>query len=56
MALTLDEIQSITQDFWFPNAVDNFYNANVLMQRLLKGGRTASGGEKIRQPIWLIFH
>ena len=52
MALSLDEIQSVTQDFWFPNAVDNFYNANVLMQRLLKGGRTASGGEKIRQPFW----
>lgn len=52
MALTLDEIQSITQDFWFPGAVDNFFKANVLMLRLLKNGRTATGGEKIRQPIW----
>lgn len=52
MALTLDEIQSITQDFWFPKAKDNFYKANVLMQRLLKNGGTASGGEKIRQPFW----
>lgn len=52
MALTLDEMQSITQDFWFPGAVDNFYKANVLMQRLLKNGRTATGGLKIRQPIF----
>lgn len=52
MALTLDEIQSITQDFWYPNAKDNYYKANVLMQRLLKNGRTVSGGEKIRQPLW----
>lgn len=52
MALSLDEIQSITQDYWFPSAVDNFYKANVLMLRLLKNGRSATGGEKIRQPIW----
>ena len=52
MALTLDEIQSITQDFWFPGAEDNFYKANILMLRLLKNGRTATGGEKIRQTIW----
>lgn len=49
---TLSEFQSTTQDFWFPKAVDNFYNANVLMQRLLKDGRTVSGGLKIRQPFW----
>jgi hypothetical protein len=52
MALTLSEIQSTTQDYWMPGAVDNYYNSNVLTFRLLKAGRTVDGGEKIRQPIW----
>ncbi len=52
MALTLDEIQSLTQDFWYKKAYDNYFKSNVLMYRLLKNGKTASGGEKIRIPIW----
>jgi len=52
MALALDEIQSITQDFWYPGAADNYFKGNVLMYRLLKNGGTASGGVKIRQVIW----
>ena len=52
MALTLNEIQSTTQDFWYPRAYDNYFTSNILMYRLLKNGNTASGGEKIRVPIW----
>ena len=52
MALTLDEIQSITQDFWWPKHYDNFYKANVLMLRLLKNGGMATGGEKLRVVVW----
>lgn len=52
MALTLDEIQSITQDFWYPGAADNYFTGNVLMYRLLKNGGIATGGVKIRQVIW----
>lgn len=52
MALTRDEIQSTTQDFWIKKAHDNYFTGNILTYRLLKSGNKVSGGEKIRIPIW----
>lgn len=52
MALALNEIQSLTTDFWYPRAYDNYFKSNVLIYRLLKNGKKVSGGEKIRVPIW----
>ena len=51
MALTLDEIQSTTNDFWLPKAVDQYYHSNVLIYRMLRQGAKVSGGEKIRQVL-----
>ncbi len=48
MALTLDEIQSTTQEFWYPKAKDLYYTGNILMYRLLQKAQRIPGGDKIR--------
>lgn len=52
MALELNEIEALTQDFWYPRAYDNYFTGNVLCYRLLKKGSKAPGGVKIRVPIY----
>ena len=51
MALTLDELNSTTQDYWEPGAQDVWYKGNVLIGTMLKGAKKWDGGLKIRQVL-----
>lgn len=52
MALELDELQSLTQDYWYPQAFDNYFTSNALTYRMIREGKKLSGGKKIRVPIY----
>lgn len=53
MALTYNEISSITRDKFIPKLIDNIFASNILFQRMRKGKmyETYSGGKKILQPV-----
>jgi hypothetical protein len=51
MALTLNEMNSTTQDYWLPGAKDQYYSGNVLMYTLLRKQKKVNGGVKIRQVL-----
>lgn len=51
MALSLDELNATTQDFWEPSAQDVWYKGNVLIGTMLKGAKKWDGGLMIRQVL-----
>lgn len=53
MALTLDEINATTQEFWDKDPIvqDVYYKGNVLIGTMLKGSRKWGGGTYIRQVL-----
>jgi hypothetical protein len=51
MALTLDELNATTQEYWEPGAQDVYYKGNVLIGTMLKGAKTWDGGTYIRQVL-----
>lgn len=51
MALTLDEIEATTQEFWEPGSQDVYYKGNVLIYKLLKNAKKWDGGTYIRQVL-----
>ena len=61
MALTLDELNSITLDYWEKTSTDIYFLDNVLLWKLLGNGNlenelvkaheTVDGGLKIRVPL-----
>lgn len=52
MALTYDQISSITEKNFVKKLVDNIFRSNVLLDRMLKKGSIKlSGGERIIQPV-----
>ena len=52
MALTYNDLSSITQDFFVPKMIDNIFDSNPLLQRLRKSHyEKLSGGLKVRQPV-----
>lgn len=51
MALTLDELNATTQEWWEKGAQDVFYKGNVLIGTMLKGAKTWDGGTYIRQVL-----
>jgi len=52
MALTYDQISSITAKNFLPKLVDNIFQSNVLLSRMLKKGSVKlSGGERVLQPV-----
>lgn len=51
MALTLTEIQSLTDDVWLPGAANNWKMGNIMLYKLLEGAQTAPKGEKVRQVL-----
>lgn len=51
MALTLDEIESTTQEYWEPGAQDQYYHGNVLMYMCLRKAKPWPGGTYIRQVL-----
>lgn len=51
MALSLTEIQALTDDVWAPGAVNNWAMGNVMMFKLLQSAQTAPSGEKVRQVL-----
>lgn len=53
MALTYNEISSITQKYFIQKLVDQIFTSNVLFQRMKKGKtyETYDGGDPIMQPV-----
>lgn len=51
MALTLSEIQALTQDVWMPGSANNWIMGNIMMYKLLQKAQTAPSGEKVRQVL-----
>ena len=51
MALTLNEIESTTQEFWEKGAADVYYKGNVLIYTMLKDAKPWDGGTYIRQVL-----
>ena len=51
MALTLSEIQSLTDDVWMPGASNNWVMGNIMMFKLLAKATPAPSGEYIRQVL-----
>lgn len=51
MALTLDELNATTQEYWEKGAQDVYYKGNVLFAMLLKDAKTWDGGTYIRQVL-----
>lgn len=51
MALSVNEIEALTQDYWEPGAHDQFFTDNVLCYRLLKKGKKYAGGKKLRVQV-----
>lgn len=51
MALTLSEIQALTNDVWLPGAANNWMMGNILMYKLLQNAQTSPSGEYVRQVL-----
>lgn len=51
MALSLSEIQSVTDDIWFPDAKNQWLMGNVLMFKFIDKIETIGSGEKVRQVL-----
>jgi hypothetical protein len=51
MALTLSEIQALTNDVWMPGAANNWQMGNILMYKLLDNAQPAPSGEYVRQVL-----
>lgn len=51
MALSLSEIQSLTDDVWMPGAANNWIMGNIMMYKLLQKSTSAPSGEKVRQVL-----
>ena len=51
MALSLDELNATTQEWWEAGAQDVFYKGNVLIGTMLKDAKTWDGGTYIRQVL-----
>lgn len=51
MALTLSEIQSLTDDVWMPGAANQWVMGNIMMYKLLQSAMPAPSGEYIRQVL-----
>ena len=51
MALTFDQITSITERKFLPKLVDNVFNSNVLLKKLKATEKLQSGGTQILQPL-----
>lgn len=53
MALTLNQINAITQKKFLPKLYDNIFDSNVLLSEMKKGNgyRKLDGGEKIVVPL-----
>lgn len=51
MALSLTEIQSLTDDVWMPGAANNWIMGNIMMFKLLQKSTSAPSGEKVRQVL-----
>jgi hypothetical protein len=62
MALTLNEINAVTQDAWEKGARDQYFKGNILAYRLLRKGKKWNGGDYLRvvlqygQPIGGAFN
>jgi len=48
MALTLSEIQSISQDHWLPGSYNNWAMGNIMMYKMLSKAETIDSAEKVR--------
>lgn len=51
MALSLSEINALTNDYWEPGSFDQYFQGNALMYRVLKRGRKWNGGDYLRVVI-----
>jgi len=51
MALSIDELNAVTQEWWEKGAQDVFYKGNVLFGTMLKDAKTWDGGTYIRQVL-----
>jgi len=51
MALTLTEIQAVTDDVWLPGSQDNWSKGNVLMFKLLQKVEKIGSAEKVRAVL-----
>lgn len=51
MALSLSEIQALTDDVWMPGAANNWAMGNIMMFKLLQKAQPAPSGEKVRQVL-----
>lgn len=51
MALTLSQIQAITDDVWLPDSYDNWSMGNVLMWKLLQNAEKVGSGEYVRAVL-----
>lgn len=53
MALTWDNISSITEKKFLPKAIDNIFDSNPLLQRLRDNGnfKTVDGGTSVMMPL-----
>lgn len=51
MALSVNEIEALTLDYWEPGSHDQFFRHNVLAYRLLKKGKKFDGGKKLRVQV-----
>jgi hypothetical protein len=51
VALSVDEINALTEKLWVPVIADNTFGSNPLMARLWKRGTKEQGGTKIRAPL-----
>lgn len=51
MALTLTEIQSLTDDVWMPGAKNNWKMGNIMLYKMLDKAQPAPKGEKISQVL-----
>ncbi len=51
MALTMSEIQALTDDVWMPGAQDNWSRGNVLLFKALEKAETRGSAEKVRMVL-----
>jgi len=51
MALPATELEALTLDYWDKGTWDQYFLGNVLMYRLLKKGKTYTGGKLIRETL-----
>lgn len=51
MALSIDQVQAITNKYWMPTLTNNIYSFSALWTRLYQNGPKRDGGEKIHVPL-----